>query len=55
MGFYNYHRSSFKAHHRFKIKADANIKPEEYIAYFEDLIFGPNAEIGPVVGLETAT
>jgi len=30
-----------------KIKADVNFKPEEYIEYFEDLIFAPNAEIGP--------
>lgn len=55
MGFNNYHRSGFKAPHRFKIKAEANIKPEEYSEYFEDLIFAANAEIGPVGSLETVS
>lgn len=31
----------------FKIKAAVNIKPEEHIEYFEDLVFAPNAEFGP--------
>jgi hypothetical protein len=57
--FWKIYRSCFKNGFWFKIrsslcelrpagKADANIKPEEYIRYFEDLIRAPNAEIGPI-------
>gem|GEM_PF-2941155 len=30
-----------------KIKAAVKIKPEEYIEYFEDLVFAPNAQLVP--------
>ena len=44
----NRYRIGLGSFHRFKIKAAVNMKPEEYSPYFEDFIFAPNAEIGPV-------
>ena len=48
-------RSRFKNGFWFKVKAVADIRPEEYGEYFEDLIFAPNAEIGPKGVLKTAS
>ena len=39
-------RSCLRYIFKFKIKAAVKFKPEEYIWYFEDLGFAPNAEIG---------
>jgi len=55
MGFCNKRRSGFKAPHRFKVKADVHIEPEEYKLYFEDLMCAPNEEIEPVGCLETVS
>jgi hypothetical protein len=46
---HNFNRSGnhFKKRILAQGAANANIKPEEYIGYFEDLICAPNAEIGP--------
>jgi len=48
-------RSRFKNGFWFKVKAVADIRPEEYGEYFEDLMFAPNAEIGPKGVLKTAS
>lgn len=47
-GFIILSKAVSKGGYWFKVKADVNIKPEEYYKYFEDLIFAPNAEIEPI-------